>query len=135
MYRARVYDRVAYRATRLNPFALEKSGHFIPCASHTTGISQHARARRKDSLPLNMVTGGDSTALEAPIQHSATYAQTLITNKPLLPQFRFPIQQWSPRTGYGRVSEKFKSDLSRLLKALGMGLDDLETPRRPHSQR
>ena len=75
-----------------------------------------------------MVTGGDSTTLEAPIHNSATYTQPLYTNKPLLPHFRFPIQQWSPRTGYGRVSEKFKNDVSRLLKALGMGLDDLDTP-------
>ena len=36
----------------------------------------------KDLLPRNMVTGGDSTALEAPIHNSASYAQTLYTNKP-----------------------------------------------------
>ena len=75
-----------------------------------------------------MVTGGDSTALEAPIPTPQTYAQTLQTNKPLLTHLRFSIQQWSPRTGYGKISERFKADLSRLLKALGLSLEDLETP-------
>ena len=79
-------------------------------------------------MPSNMVTGGDPTALEAPIPTPQTYAQTLQTNKPLLPHLRFSIQQWSPRTGYGKISERFKSDLSRLFKALGLSLEDLETP-------
>ena len=77
-------------------------------------------------MPSNMVTGGGQEPTAA--RNNSTYRNTLLTNKPLLAQDRFHIRGWAPRTGYGKSYEAWLEDLTRLLKALGISIEDLHSP-------
>ena len=77
-------------------------------------------------MPSNMVTGGADGDL--PAAQNTPYAVTLKANQPLLPQHQFIRKTWSPRTGYSKQYEDWLEELTRLLKALGLRLEDLHTP-------